>query len=704
MMYYGAQYYRPPFPNQDCWQRDMENMRKLGFTCVKLWAVWNWIEREPGCFCFEDLDALVGLAKQNGLAVILNTIPEGAPYWTDAGNKNDLYRTADGQVVEYGGPANLPTAGWPGHCMDDDAFAGLVSNFIEQTARHFRQEKAVVCIDVWNEPHLEPMFDYRENMLCYCPHSVEKFRNWLQKKYSSIEALNTAWYRTYRDWNEVTPPPRFGTWADMLDWRKFWLDNMRRWLDLRVAACRRGAPDIKVQTHVAYSGILGNAGEGGLGNELGDEFSLARGVDVFGLSSFPLWLMGKDHIYRHFMHNAMVAEAAHGKPFYQVELQGGAGKPGLLGGQVPTARDVALWNWNTVVAGGKGSVYWQYAPEPAGLESPGFGLTGFLGENTPRSLSAGKCAAEFTACPALENAHSAPILNAVYVSRSSDLLCFSAGKLEKLYAGGLSGAFRAAYQKSIPIRFFHQDEIDELPTSGIATLYVPMPLVLSAHEAEKMQQFAKAGGTLVCEACPGLYREDGLLEQNATVLKKLFGLRHVEIEAIPDGEQVHAIWHGNGECFSGQLYRQVVKEKSGVNILAKFEDGTPAVTEYICGKGRAVWIGTYPAYRFEQSKDPAAADAITRWMQPQGYSILRRLSSTRVMQDDISLAPLVRLLETEDEWILAAVNHTKLPVSITAEFAEPQKIAAPESDENTLRLILKAETGTLFTWKKNESK
>lgn len=700
MMYYGAQYYRPPFPGKDCWQRDMENMRRLGFTCVKLWAVWNWVERTPGEFHFEGLDELVALAKKNGLAVVINTIPEGAPYWTAPENEADLYHTADGRAVAYGGPANLPTAGWPGRCMDDDAFAAMAAAFIEQTARHFAEEEAVVCIDVWNEPHLEPMFDYRDDILCYCPHSVGKFRAWLREKYGTVEALNTAWYRTYQNWEEVTPPPRFGTWADMLDWRKFWLDNMRRWLRLRVDACRRGAPHKPVQTHVAYSGILGNASEGGLGNELGDEFALAREVDLFGLSSFPLWLMGKEHIFRHFMHNAMVAEAAHGKPFYQVELQGGAGKPGLLGGEVPTARDVTLWNWNTVAAGGKGSVYWQYAPEPAGQESPGFGLTGLQGENTPRSLAAGKCAAFFTAQAELEQARSAPILNAIYVSRASDLLCYAAGKQEKLYAASLSGAFEAAYRRAIPVRFFHEDHIGELADSGIATLYVPMPLVLTPREVKEMRRFVEAGGTLVGEACPGLYREDGLLEQSGAVLKKLFGLRHVEIEAAPGWGETHAAWKASGDCFAGRLYRQVVKRTKDVAVLAEFEDGTPAVTEYRYGRGRAVWVGTYPAFQFAQTQDASAAELITRWMQPQGYALLRTLSATSVVQEKIPLAPVVRLFETEGKRLLVAVNPTRSPISVTAEFAVPQKIQAEDSDEHTLRLLLKAESGTIFTWEK----
>jgi hypothetical protein len=76
----------------------------------------------------------------------------------------------------------------------------------------------------------------------------------------------------------------------MIDWRRFCIDNLARQLRGRVAAARRGAPDIPVQTHVAYSAVLGNKLAGGLGNELGDEFSLAKEVDIFGLSSFPKWL------------------------------------------------------------------------------------------------------------------------------------------------------------------------------------------------------------------------------------------------------------------------------------------------------------------------------------------------------------------------------------------------------------------------------
>ena len=671
-MFYGAQYYRPPFPYKEDWQRDFENMENLGFNCVKLWAVWNWIEKEQGQFDFSDLDELVILAKKHNLGVIINTIPEGAPYWTYDGDNTRLYHTADGQKVHYGGPANLPTAGWPGLCIDDSDFAMWVSRFIEKTAEHFSNEESVIAIDVWNEPHLEPMYDYRQNMLCYCENSQKKFRNWLKEKYQTLENINKAWYRTYTDWAQVTPPPRFGTWADMLDWRRFWLENMRDWLRLRVNASRKGASNIPVQTHVAYSGILGNKINGGLANELGDEFLLAKEVDIFGLSSFPKWLMGPKHRYRHFLHSEMIHAASGSKIFYQVELQGGAGKPGLLGSEVPTTDDINVWNWNTVAVGGKGSVYWQYAPEPAGIESPGFGLTGLKGENLDRSMAASKCAKELNT-KLMDNAVGMDILNAVYVSRDSDLLCFAAERKEDMYAGSLSGICLAAYKEGIPFSFFHQDNIECLSKSNIKTLYLPMGLILCEKEVDCFVQFVQNGGTLISEACPGLYKQDGLLEQNSKALRTLFGLDHIDIEAASEWGEISAKMCGNEDVFTGRFYRQLVSVGKDTEVLARFENGYPALTQRICGDGKAIWIGTFPSYHYEHSCDDSTRKLLTRWFKKGGYSAVESISYTPNIVSDVPAAPIVRLHESEGTNVLIAVNHCDYSVDVRVEFKNEQR-------------------------------
>jgi beta-galactosidase GanA len=194
-------------------------MQAMGFNCIKLWAVWNAVEKVPGEYDFADLDFLVALSEKYNLQVVFNLIPEGAPYWTYQGDTQDLYATADGQTVAYGGPANIPTAGWPGRCMDDQVFSDMVRKFIRTTAAHFSTNDTVIAFDVWNEPHLEPMYDYRSNMLCYCKHSQQAFIRYLKQKYQDLESLGLAWYRRYTAWEQVKPPTRFGTYPDMIDWR-----------------------------------------------------------------------------------------------------------------------------------------------------------------------------------------------------------------------------------------------------------------------------------------------------------------------------------------------------------------------------------------------------------------------------------------------------------------------------------------------------
>ncbi len=668
-MIFGAQYFRPPFPYRECWRRDMANMRDLGFNTVKLWAVWNWIEREPGAFTFGDLDELLDLAQEFGLKVVINTIPEGAPYWTREGNEDAYYQTASGAKVTYGGPANLPTAGWPGLCMDKKEAAALVERFIETLAAHVKDHPAMFSIDVWNEPHLEPMFDYRQDMLCYCEHSREQFRLWLKEKYKTLQELNRIWFRTYTSWEQVDPPPRIGTWTDMMDWRIFWLDNMRRWMRLRVAAAKRGAPNLIVQSHVAYSGYVGTHGTGGLANELGDEFLLSREVDVFGLTCFPKWLMRENPFFHHMLNHEIVAAASGNKPFYQVELQGGGGKAGLLGGEVPTARDIRLWNYSTVASGGKGITYWQYAPEPAGVESPGFGLTGFRGENTERSLEAAKCAKELNH-PLLACSRRVSAENAIYLSRTTSVWFYGAERREELYAQAIQGFYQAAFRNCIPITFVHQDDVEDIFDSGIRTLFLPVPMVLSKAETEGLRKFVQSGGTLVSEAFPGLYDETGLLDQNSDTLMQLFGLYHVEVQGLGPEESAVALKNG-GELFRGTLYRQVVRPMEGTEVIAVFPDGAPAMSEYRIGQGKAVWLGTFSGIEYAKTQCSLNEAFFAGLMRKNGYPQFAKITATEAAEGLPCLAPLVRLLETEESYIVVAVNYMNSPAKIHIDLAAP---------------------------------
>ena len=675
-MVFGAQYYRPPFPGKECWRRDMANMKSLGFNAVKLWAVWNWIERAPGAFYFDDLDELMDIAHEFGLRVIINAIPEGAPHWLPGLHDDAFYQTAGGEKVSFGGPANLPSAGWPGYCMDKEEVAALVLRFIQTLAAHLHSHPAMLSIDVWNEPHLEPMFDYRQDMLCYCPHSKERFRAWLKSKYHELPELNRVWFRTYTSWEQIQPPPRIGTWTDMMDWRLFWLDNLSRWMRLRVEAARRGAPDMIIQSHAAYSGYVGTNGNGGLANELGDEFLLAREVDVFGLTCFPKWLMRSDAFFSHLLNNQIVAEASRGKPFNQVELQGGGGKAGLLGGEVPDRLDIRMWNYLSIAAGSKGVVYWQYAPEPAGVESPGFGLTGFRGENTPRSLEAGKCAAALNNQP-LAGAKPVKPQNAVYLSRVTSVWFYGAGRQEALYAQAIHGMCKAAYRRGIPFGFVHQDYLKTAWDEGVRTLMLPMPMTLSAREIEELELFIRSGGTVVAEAFPGLYDQTGLLDQNAVALARLFGLEHTEVQGLPDGEKAE-VYRDGIVVIAGTLYRHAVKPLPGAQTVAAFADGLPAWTEQTLGHGKAVWLGTFLSLPYAKGDAPENEEVLVHYLHKAGYGAFSDLDVPAGEGFFPALSTVVRLLQTDTQLIIVAVNTTgseaHVRITLSEEAGGPREV------------------------------
>lgn len=649
MMYYGTQYYRPPFPGKKDWENDIFHIKSLGFNVVKLWAVWNWIERKKGEFIFDDLDEIISLCKKYDLYVIINTIPEGAPPFTRIELPDARYRKADGTVLDYSGPANIPSAGWPGLCMDSSKASELICRFIYETAKHYSQEKQVIAIDVWNEPHLEPMFDYSGELLCYCEHSVKQFRQWLQKKYKSIDILNQTWFRSYSDWTEILPPIRFGTAADMIDWRRFWLSNLQRWMRMRVQAARKGAPDKTIQSHVAFSAYMGANNDGGLGNELGDEFLLAEETDVFGLSSFPLWLMGEEHAAGHLINAEIVAEAARGKIFYQTELQGGAGKAGLLGGFVPEPGDIRMWNWNILAAGGKGAVYWQYAPEEAGMESPGFGLVDGIQKNTPRAMAAAEFAQKYN-CSLLAQAKRILPVNGILLSRDSDLFAYAARE-EQQYARSFKGVYQALYEKGIPVRFVHEDHTDDLINEKLKVLYLPMTLALNEKTRLNLLKFAEQGGTLIAEGPVGMYEENGQTNMKFDFLRKLTGSTMAGIDLLKRPQHIKI----EGECSIQMEGYRVCADPNGT-IYGAYEDGIPAVSVRPYGKGKVIWINGFIGQTYWNSRDEQTGNYIASLFCSHGYEDVDCLHAHGLV---------VRLLKSGNNILIAAVNHGKKSMKYT---------------------------------------
>ncbi len=273
--------------------------------------MWAWIHQSSGKFDFEELDELMDLARKNGLKVILNTILESVPYWLGRKYPDARYKTSDGKLISLEAHEHMQIGGWPGLCFDHPGVEEEGAKFLKALARRYRNHEALLAYDVWNEPDLKHCYP-GDAIFCYCDNSLNKFKLWLKNKYGALNNLNRAWSRKYSSWKEVYPPSLlYSSYPDMIDWRRFGIFHLTEIAAWRANTIRKIDGIHPTATHPYASAYGGN-----LAIHLWDEWLLGKGVDILGLSSFPLWRENMNDPVLHFYNLEAIKDAAQGKTFW----------------------------------------------------------------------------------------------------------------------------------------------------------------------------------------------------------------------------------------------------------------------------------------------------------------------------------------------------------------------------------------------------
>jgi beta-galactosidase len=354
-------------------------------------------------------------------------------------------------------------------------------------------------------------------------------------------------------------------------------------------------------------------------------------------------------------------------PFWLGELQGGHGYVGTFAVPV-TGEDVRTYAWQCIAHGAKGLHFYAWYPMTSGIESGGFGLACLDGSPSDRTRAAGEAARLVRAHQDLLGP-ARPVAAEAAICWDVDANALWAAMREGWHyvpSRSYVGAYRALHAARLPADYVHPSQVAAGLPDRHRVLQLPFALALSQAAADGIADFASRGGILAAEARTGWTDETGRCGTAipGLGLGELFGARERDCERVGQDEPVpmrvtgeHPLlpWLRPGEVINGALFRQRLQASDGVDVLAVFDDGSPAVTARRHGEGWAILAGSLVSLALHRFGDRGAGRFLTGLARAAGVH-----PPVQVRPGSAAIEP--HLLLAGADAVLIAFHHGRQPV------------------------------------------
>jgi beta-galactosidase len=180
LMRIGVYYYPEQWPESQ-WERDLANIKKLGFEFTHFSDfAWTYLQPQEGVYDFAWLDKAISIAEKQGLKIILCTPTAAAPVWLGEKYPEIYLVDENGVRRKYGNRAD--------HSIANSIYQKYAFGMAAALAKKYGNHSAIMGWQIDNEPNA--FADYSES-------SKIAFQKWLEQKYVHIDSLNKAWVGSF---------------------------------------------------------------------------------------------------------------------------------------------------------------------------------------------------------------------------------------------------------------------------------------------------------------------------------------------------------------------------------------------------------------------------------------------------------------------------------------------------------------------------
>lgn len=571
----------------DILEKDIELMKKAHVNSVSL-GIFAWAALEPaeGRYHLEWMQDIIDRLYENGINVILSTPSGSRPVWMACQYPEVLRVDNNLARIHMGVREN--------HCYTSPIYRKKVWDINKKLSERFGSHPGVIMWHVSNE----------YSGACYCPLCQAEFRNWLKKKYKTLDNLNHEWWtafwsHTYQDWEQIEPPLPNGerdTMGLQLDWNRFVTDRTVDFCKWEIAAIRAGGSELPTTINMMgfYDGLNYN--------------KFKDVIDVSSWDNYPVWHMGETE-----EDAALFAAASHD---YMRSVKH---EPWLLMESTPHGL-----NWMSVsklkkpgmhmlssmqaVAHGSDSVqYFQWRKGRGGGEKFHGAVVDHYGESDTRVFKevteVGKrLEALKELCYAGNDAQAAILfdheirwaLDAAQGPRNSGIH----------YLEHMLDIYYAFWRMGINVDFI-DCEVTAEELSHYKIVAAPMLYLYRDNIDKKLADYTAQGGTLVGGYLSGVVDENDLcyLGKTPHTLYEVYGIRTEEIDGLYDHQKNCMTWEGK-QYELRELCEVVKQESDDLEILASYESdyykGRIALAAHVFGKGKAYFIAAKAGRDFYQ--------------------------------------------------------------------------------------------------------